>query len=85
MIRHAQAATVRVEAGHEAGRLRLRFHDDGLGMPQRPRVDGHGVAHIARRAEALGARLAWLPGPGTTLQLEMAAGEGAAVAPEADP
>ncbi|MFT4192788.1 MAG: HAMP domain-containing sensor histidine kinase [Comamonas sp.] len=60
VIKHARASAVEVALRLEAGRLRVRVADDGVGMPQPGPVNGRfGLYGMAERAEALGGHLAF--------------------------
>ncbi len=70
---HARAQTVRVEFEVLEDRLRLAIVDDGIGFAGAERAQGHdGLANMARRAHALGARLTVEsePGRGTRIELD---------------
>lgn len=71
VLRHAQAQQVWVAASHDGQRLWLQVRDDGRGFDPQRQAAGHGRAHLARRAELLGATLHWQHGGGTTLRIEL--------------
>ena len=80
VLRHAAAATVRVEASLHGGTLRLLVEDDGCGFRpaevRRARADGHlGLALLGDRAGAMGGFLIIdsEPGRGTRVRLEVPA------------
>ncbi|WP_425258680.1 sensor histidine kinase [Rubrivivax sp. RP6-9] len=79
-LRHAGAAhvTIQLDAGRDA--LRLRIHDDGVGLAPdaaaaAAAAGGCGLLGMAERAAELGARLTChgLPGGGTAVVLEVPA------------
>jgi signal transduction histidine kinase len=71
VLRHARAQQVWVAASHDGRQLWLQVRDDGRGFDPQRQAAGHGRAHLARRAELLGATLQWQHGPGTTLRIEL--------------
>ena len=80
VLRHADAAAVRVEASLHGGTLRLLVEDDGCGFRpaevRRARADGHlGLALLGDRAGAMGGFLIIdsEPGRGTRVRLEVPA------------
>jgi signal transduction histidine kinase len=80
VMHHAGATTVtlgtvRLPGSGPGGvdHVRLTVRDDGCGMPAAPSL-GRGVRGIRRRAESLGARVAWetpADGPGTLFVLDL--------------
>ncbi|HEX6738970.1 MAG TPA: two-component regulator propeller domain-containing protein [Vicinamibacteria bacterium] len=85
--RHAQARSVVLEVAPADGGWRLAVSDDGAGLPAAALAEaeaggsGHGLPSMRRRAEAIGAALAWRPraGGGTVVELRFRArGRGAA-------
>jgi len=66
VVKHADAASAEVTASVDAGMLRLRIRDDGVGGADR---DGHGLVGMYDRVTALGGRLEIdsPPGGGTAL------------------
>lgn len=74
LIRHSGARRCRVRLTVRTARLTLSVEDDGRGLPAQraPRSVG-GLAHIARRVQALGGREHWAHGPwgGARLQIEV--------------
>jgi signal transduction histidine kinase len=78
-LRHAAAHEVRIDLGHEDGRLVLEVADDGLGFaPDDPELRARhlGLTSMDERARRLGGRLELrsAPGSGTTVRLEVARG-----------
>lgn len=71
--KHANAATVRIDAQLRGGRLHLTVHDDGVGGATRG--SGTGLTGLTDRVEALGGTLSITspPGRGTTLVAELPA------------
>jgi two-component sensor histidine kinase len=71
--RHAAATRVGVNVRISRSRLQLEVADDGRGFDVDAATEGHGVASLKRRAEALGGRLdiKSAPGRGTTLRLDV--------------
>ncbi|MGI4875588.1 MAG: ATP-binding protein [Janthinobacterium lividum] len=73
-VKHAQGArTVRVRLAVEGRTLRLRVQDDGPGTASPGRPDGHGLANMRRRAEAVGGRVQYdtAPGAGFAVSVEL--------------
>ncbi|HZQ48567.1 MAG TPA: sensor histidine kinase, partial [Verrucomicrobiae bacterium] len=75
-LKHASAREVRVQAKAFANSLEILIQDDGQGF--NPAVppgggEGNGLGNMRRRAEAIGAKLAFLsaPGKGTTVSLTL--------------
>jgi two-component system, NarL family, sensor histidine kinase UhpB len=78
-VRHARASTVALALTGEDGRVVLRVHDDGVGLPE-PFEEGIGITGMRERALLVGADLALssMPGQGTEVRLVLApAAEGA--------
>src|SRR5262249_12245787 len=71
--RHAGARAVEVEFALAPGRLQVRLEDDGRGFAPEAPTEGHGVASMRRRAQAIGAAftLDSAAGRGTTLALDV--------------
>ena len=69
IARHARATEVVVtlQAG---GDITVIVRDNGVGVPDEPRPDGHGLANMSQRAHALGGsfRIERAPGGGTRLE-----------------
>lgn len=57
MARHSRARRASVRIFPQAGKLILRYDDDGIGIPEDAAQRGHGLGNIRRRAEFLGATL----------------------------
>jgi signal transduction histidine kinase len=70
IVRHAQASSVRVELGEEAGHLHLMVRDDGAGFDPgsiRRELDGDtslGVLGMKERASLMGGRVEFISAPG---------------------
>lgn len=75
--RHANAASVAVEAGRDRGRPVVRIADDGQGFARPVRVSGHGLTGMRERARLAGGRVEVhsVQGRGTVVELRL---EGAA-------
>ncbi|APR74740.1 Sensory box histidine kinase [Minicystis rosea] len=78
VVRHAQASQVDVAVVVHDRELRLRVHDDGVGLPEGPvqRLPGKGgmgLLGIRERVDALGGvlRLDSSPGRGTTVDVRL--------------
>ncbi len=71
--RHAGARAVEVEFVVADGRLRVRLRDDGRGFDPAAPTEGHGLASMRRRAQAIGAAFALESAAGgwTTLALDV--------------
>jgi signal transduction histidine kinase len=74
-VRHGKARHIVIAARRQGGRLHLAVRDDGQGFRQTrsTRRAGHGLANMARRAEALGGRVTVRssPGAGTRIGLSV--------------
>jgi signal transduction histidine kinase len=78
---HAQARTVVLEVARAGSAWRMTVSDDGRGLSASALVQaesgasGHGLLSMRRRAEAIGAVLAWRerPGGGTVMELRFEA------------
>jgi len=70
-VRHAGCASVEARLTLADGCLRVVLRDDGRGFDPGQRHDGHGLASMRARADALGGALSVrsAPGQGTTLTL----------------
>lgn len=70
-VRHAQAQTIGVIVDVTGDFLRFSVIDDGVGFTPGQGRPGHGLAHIARRVEALSGTLVVnsVPGRGTHLEV----------------
>ncbi len=76
VLKHAQAAEVRLALHVTADRLRVEIEDRGRGFqPGRPAAKGHGLRNMKTRLESVGGRmeLASAPGAGTTVVFEISA------------
>jgi signal transduction histidine kinase len=74
VVRHSQAAEVRLSLALVGTRLRLALTDNGAGLPPaRPASDMDGLANMRARLEKIGGRFAItsLPGRGTTVRFYM--------------
>lgn len=74
VLKHAAANEVRVQAKATAGSLEIQIEDAGQGFDAaaaRQREEGHGLANMRRRAEAVGGTLfiQSAPGSGTKVRL----------------
>lgn len=63
VLKHAQATEVSVQMIRRSDRLMLLVEDDGIGLPEEATTDGHGMANLRTRAEAIGAEVSIQPGP----------------------
>jgi signal transduction histidine kinase len=62
ILKHAGAGEIRVSVTAEDNRVEIRVRDDGAGFdPAAPANGGRGLANQLRRAEAIGATIAWAP------------------------
>jgi signal transduction histidine kinase len=77
-VRHSGCGRLEISFGVESDRLVLEVADDGDGFDIGRKSDGHGLASMKRRAEALGGsfRVESRPGEGTRLQIEIPVGRG---------
>lgn len=57
VLKHAQARTVRIATGTEAGQVRVLIEDDGHGFDPARADGGRGLRHLVQRAARLGGRL----------------------------
>jgi signal transduction histidine kinase len=74
IVRHAEAAEVRLEMACENGDLRLTIADDGKGLTGQAAGEGHdGLTNLRERIERLGGtlRLGSEPGRGTRLDFAL--------------
>lgn len=62
-VRHADCTTITVTMADEADGAEVVIEDDGVGLAQRSRPAGHGLRSMHGRAETIGARLSFGPGP----------------------
>jgi len=72
-VRHSGATRITVETRSSADGLEVSVHDDGRGHPPAGIVQGHGLAGMHERADALGADLdlSDAPGGGTLVRLRL--------------
>ncbi len=76
-LKHAAAATIKIQLGVEAQRLVMRIADDGRGFDPQTRASakrGHfGCAGIRERCRKLGAEVVWrtAPGEGTVVEVSL--------------
>ena len=62
ILKHSGAGEIRVSVASEDDRVEIRVRDDGAGFdPAAPSNGGRGLANQLRRAEAIGATIAWAP------------------------
>jgi signal transduction histidine kinase len=76
-LRHADASTIEVVLREDPPSVTVA--DDGRGVPDDTRPDGHGLRTMRNRAETIGARLEWHHGErgrGTAVTLELPATTG---------
>jgi signal transduction histidine kinase len=72
ILKHAGAREVTVAVRHEGERVLVRVRDDGRGFDPTLPSRGRGLANQRRRAEAIGAILAWEPSSrGSSLALAL--------------
>ncbi len=72
ILKHAGAREVTVVVRHEGERVLVRVRDDGRGFDPTVPSRGRGLANQRRRAEAIGAILAWEPSSrGSSLALAL--------------
>ncbi|MDH4188598.1 MAG: hypothetical protein OEW21_00135 [Betaproteobacteria bacterium] len=74
IMRHAEATEIRVATGVRDGRVLVTITDNGKGfqVKQAQNGNGKGLANQMRRAQAIGAEIAWESGEaGTTLTLSL--------------
>jgi signal transduction histidine kinase len=62
--RHADAQTATVMIAIEDHQLIMSVGDDGVGIDHEHKGSGFGIGNLTKRAEALGGRLRFEPGPG---------------------
>ncbi len=72
VVRHAQAATCRVEIAYGDDDLTLEVTDDGRGSPAEGPGSGFGITGMRERATLLGGRLEAGPHPGTGFRVTAA-------------
>jgi two-component system, NarL family, sensor kinase len=71
-IRHAGARRVAVHLDGTPAWVSLQVEDDGVGLSERPRTNGLGLASMRQRAEEIGGRLAVTStGSGTRVRAEL--------------
>jgi signal transduction histidine kinase len=63
-VRHARCTAIEVTLAASPDMINLTIADDGVGMPAKPRPQGHGLRSMHGRAETIGADLRIGPGPG---------------------
>ena len=57
LARHSGCASAQIELARQNGHLLVRVADDGKGLTEADRSDGHGMISMARRARSLGGEL----------------------------
>jgi signal transduction histidine kinase len=70
-LRHSRCTKVRVRVTRQDGALLLEVSDDGIGFARNSATQGTGLASLEERARALGGRIEWLNGSGTTVTLRV--------------
>ncbi len=71
IVRHSRCQRVRVRVACEGGGLMLEVADDGVGFDRAQSTHGTGLASLEDRARALGGRIEWRNGDGTTVTLRV--------------
>ena len=71
IVRHAQAASVKIDVGRHQKHFVLRVTDDGVGFDPAAVHRGHGLGSLHRRAETLGGRLEIVSHPGSGTQITL--------------
>jgi signal transduction histidine kinase len=82
-LRHADATAIDVAIDTRDGRLRMRVHDDGRGIPAERRPGGQGLIGMQSRAATIDGQLAFATpagGRGTAITLEVPLGDGGRLA-----
>jgi ligand-binding sensor domain-containing protein/signal transduction histidine kinase len=70
-VRHSQCQRVKIRVARENGSLMVQVADDGVGFDRRAATGGTGLASLEERARAMGGRIEWLNGTGTTVTLRV--------------
>jgi signal transduction histidine kinase len=72
-VRHSACRRVEVRWQVSSDRLRLRIHDDGVGIAPGSATRGNGLPNIERRASEIGAtaRMSSSPADGTSIELDV--------------
>lgn len=70
-LRHSDCHRVKVSVSRKDGALLLEVADDGVGFDRNSATQGTGLASLEERARALGGRIEWLNGSGTTVTLRV--------------
>jgi signal transduction histidine kinase len=73
-VKHARATSVEVTISRDAGTVRLRIQDDGIGFDTHREFPGHlGLRSMAERTARVGGKLTVqsTPGSGTTITLDV--------------
>jgi signal transduction histidine kinase len=70
IVRHAQAENVEISIESTGENLRVVIKDDGIGIPENPKV-GYGLRNIRDRARLLNGMIHFSGQKGTTVTLEM--------------
>jgi signal transduction histidine kinase len=57
LVRHSASTLAEIEVSVHDGRLDLRVEDNGVGLDQRYRNDGHGLRSMSERARRIGGEI----------------------------
>lgn len=74
ICKHARASKVRLLAEIQDSELAIKVQDDGGGIKDGPGSKSRGLQYMKLRAEIIGARINWSPGPddkGTVVDIKM--------------
>jgi signal transduction histidine kinase/sugar lactone lactonase YvrE len=73
IVKHSASSEVVVKLAVDGAVLRLELHDNGRGFDPQAPADGHGLASLRNRAQALGASVAIVSAPaaGTSITLDL--------------
>jgi signal transduction histidine kinase len=73
IVKHSACSEVVVTMAIEGALLRLELHDNGRGFDPRAPSEGHGLASLHNRAQALGGSLVVVsaPGAGASIALDL--------------
>ena len=70
VAKHAMASKVAIRLQNSNGLFTMTIKDDGRGLPQKPKRQGHGLRNMKMRAERIGAKLEVDAKEGVSLILE---------------